>query len=100
MAPFKDTISVYELLTEFTATFAFVAAVVASGGHPIVAGIALAIAIFLAGWFGSKANHLNPAITAGFLASGKVSVAHGSVLIAVQVIGGILATVGVFLLKK
>lgn len=96
----KDPIVVYELMTEFTATFAFIAAVVASGGNPIVAGVALAIAIFLGSWFGDKANHLNPAITVGFMVAGKISPARGTALLSTQVLAGIFATVGVFLFKK
>jgi glycerol uptake facilitator-like aquaporin len=89
-----------ELLTEFTATFAFVSAVVASGGNPIVAGIALAIVIYLGKWFGDRADHVNPAITLGFLVAGKVGVLRGSALIATQVLAGILATLGVLLFMK
>jgi glycerol uptake facilitator-like aquaporin len=89
-----------ELLTEFVASFAFIAAVVASKGNPIVAGIALAIAIFLGGWMGDRANHVNPAITIGLLVNGQVGFARGASLIAMQVIGGILAVVAVALSKK
>lgn len=89
-----------ELLTELTATFAFIAVVVGTNGNPIVAGVALAIAIFFAGWFGGRANHLNPAISIGMIATGQVGMLRGIALMTVQVIAGILGVLFAVFVKS
>ena len=88
-----------ELLVELAMAFAFIAAVVASNGQPLVAGAALAVVIFLGKWLGDRANHVNPAITLGLLANGQVGTLRGLSLVAVQLVAGVLAVFAVTFIK-
>lgn len=93
-----------DLAIEALATFAFVAAVVASGGNALVVGAALAAAIIVAKALGGRACHLNPAVTLAFwaaekkaasgskiAAAGVLDAARAAALIGAQVIGGVAA---------
>ena len=86
-----DPLNGKELMAEFGFTFAFIAPIIATNGNPIVAGVALMIAIFFGGWFGSRANHFNPAITIGLLANRQIDAVRATALIALQIAGGVLA---------
>lgn len=91
-----SVINVKETGLELLLTMAFVAAVVASGGQPIVVGATLALVIFVGTLLGSKANHVNPAITLGLLAAGKLDIIRAAALVSAQLVGGALGVLGTF----
>ena len=88
-------IDLKELGIELVVSLAFVATVVASGGQPIVVGAALALLIFVGSLLGSHANHVNPAVTLGFLAAGKVDGARAAGLVVAQLVGGVIGAIAV-----
>jgi glycerol uptake facilitator protein len=70
-----------------------------SGWIVITTGWAFAVmvGIFISGWFGSPAAHINPAVTLGLAAGGAFPWADVPVYIAAQFIGAFLGGVIVFL---
>jgi glycerol uptake facilitator-like aquaporin len=100
-----------DLAIEALATFAFVAAVVASGGNALVVGAALAAAIIVAKALGGRACHLNPAVTLAFwaaekkaasgskIAAGGLDGVRAAALICAQVIGGVAAALVVIAVR-
>lgn len=58
-------------------------------------GFGVAIAVYVAGWMSGA--HLNPAVTIGFLALGKISLANAPLYIAGQFVGAFIGAVLVWL---
>jgi glycerol uptake facilitator-like aquaporin len=82
-------LDIKEITIELFMTLIFVVVVVASNGQPIVVGGTLALVIFIGNLFGSGAMHVNPAITLGLLANGKIQAARAVSLVAVQLVGAL-----------
>ncbi|NBR60635.1 MAG: hypothetical protein EBT86_03110 [Actinobacteria bacterium] len=59
-------------LAEFLGTFFLVYVILASGGHPIVIGSALALVIYLIG--GVSGGSVNPAVSLAMLLDGNLNV--------------------------
>jgi glycerol uptake facilitator protein len=69
-----------------------------NGGWIVVAagwGFAVAIAVYIAGW--ASGGHINPAVTLGLAAAGKLPWAQVPVYLAAQFLGGFLGAVLVWL---
>jgi len=94
----KMGLDVKEIVVEFLVTAAFVTAALASGGHPVVCGAALALFVYIGQLMGDHANFVNPAITLGLLVTGQIEGVRAASLLAVQVLGGVSAAAAVLLL--
>jgi glycerol uptake facilitator-like aquaporin len=90
-------LNVKEIAIELVGTGAFVAAIMASRGQPVVIGATLALVVFLGNMLGSTANHVNPAITLGLLINGKIKGLRAAMLVIAQLIG---AAISILLVTK
>lgn len=84
---------VIEALGAFALCFFSIGAVILTQGHDIVAiGIAtgLAIGIMVAAGGHISGGHYNPAVTAGMLATRRISVPDGAAYIVAQMVGAVL----------
>ena len=73
-------------LAEFLGTLLLMMGVLASGGNPVVVGLALAVGIF----FSAKISggHLNPAVSIYFYAKKQLSLSELGTYIVAQLLGG------------
>ena len=88
-----------EFLGTFFLCFAGIAAILsgtaAGGGHPTIVGIALAhglaLSIAVATFGGVSGAHVNPAVTAGMLVTGRISASNAVVYVLAQLAGATVA---------
>jgi aquaporin Z len=73
---------------EFTGTF-FLAMAALLGGTPYAVGLTLASFVYAVG--GISGAHLNPAVTIGLLVNRSISASTGTLYVAAQVLGALLA---------
>ena len=59
-------------LAELIGTFFFIYVILASGGHPLIIGVALALLVYLIGGISGAA--VNPAVGLAMLLDGKLAV--------------------------
>jgi MIP family channel proteins len=88
---------VAELVATFTLTFIGAGAIISNnmGGDFGILGIAiahgLALALMVSATMGVSGGHVNPAVTFGFIVSGRIKPLTGLIYIVAQVIGAIVA---------
>src|SRR4051812_24539269 len=96
-----------EFIGSFALTFVGILAIHAQGslGGPPAAGllaVALAHGIILAGMVSAcmptSDGHINPAITVGFLITGKIKPVAGISYIVLQLLGGVVAALAVYVI--
>jgi aquaporin Z len=74
-------------LAEFLGTLLLMMGVLASGGNPIVVGLALAVGIFFSASI--SGGHLNPAVSVGFYVKGGLSAMDLAAYIVSQSLGAV-----------
>jgi MIP family channel proteins len=96
---------VAEFVGSFCLTFIGIMAIHASAGMPggvglIAVAIAhgLALAIMVTACMPTSGGHINPAITVGFLITGKIKPVAGIAYIVLQCLGGVVAALAVYVI--
>lgn len=80
--------------SELLGTFFFVYVILASGGHPLIIGAALALVVYLIG--GISGASVNPAVSLAMLIDGKLTVGEWVGYVIAELLG---ATGAVYLRK-
>src|SRR5438105_2214197 len=94
---------VAEFIGSFALTFIGIMAIHSASGMPGNVGLiaiaiahGLALAIMVSAAMPTSGGHINPAITVGFLVTGKIKPVAGIAYIVIQVLGGIVAALAVY----
>ncbi len=84
-----------EAVATFALCFVGVMAIALTGGDLLAVALAhgLAIAVMIAAIGGVSGGHINPAVTFGFVITGRMSPATGAMYVAAQLVGAVLAGV-------
>jgi aquaporin Z len=91
---------VAEFVGSFALTFIGIMAIHASQGNLLAVAVAhgLTLAIMVTAAMPTSGGHINPAITVGFLVTGKIKPVAGIAYIVLQLLGGIVAALAVYVI--